>query len=360
MFVSPLFCPSISGTNRDLNDAIRALAKELVSLDDPVQRKRVRQQWPQIQPAVTNQLHQPAHPFLAARAERRDNSVVAQACRERLERHGQLPRKDAETRQRPACPERTQCAFECGLRTQSFDGNVDALALSEAANLFDRIRPGVINDDISTHTSCHFRAHPVRFDCDDKSCALELGPRCCAQANRPLRKNGYGVANLHLATFRSGDSRGRNVRQQNHLFITQVIRNFREVRLRVRHQKIFRLRAVDGVTEFPAADWAAALRPIAAQAVIALTARSDRTHQHTLANRVACEPDAEFVNHADGFMTNNETRFHRIFAFEDVQIRSAYRCQRYSDYSFARTRPWNGGLLDSNLIRPAKHERSHR
>jgi hypothetical protein len=89
----------------------------------------------------------------------------------------------------------------------------DALALSEAANLIDCIHPGVVNDDVSAHTSCHFRAHRVRFDRDDKSCALELGPRCRAQANRPLRKNGYGVANFHLATFRSGDSRGRNVSQ---------------------------------------------------------------------------------------------------------------------------------------------------
>src|SRR5580765_6900316 len=134
MFVSPFSPPSISGANRDLNDAVPALAKELVGLDDPVQRKRVRQQWPQIQATVANQLHQPAHPFFAARAERRDNLVVGQACREWLERHGQLPRIDTDTRQRSARAEPTQRAFECGLRTQGFDGDVDALALSEAAN----------------------------------------------------------------------------------------------------------------------------------------------------------------------------------------------------------------------------------
>src|SRR6266700_3736970 len=80
-----------SGANRDLNDAIPSLAKELISLGDPVQRKRVRQQRPQIQPAVANQLHQPAHPFFASRAERRDNFMVAQTCSKWLERHGQLP-----------------------------------------------------------------------------------------------------------------------------------------------------------------------------------------------------------------------------------------------------------------------------
>ena len=190
----------------------------------------------------------------------------------------------------PPAAKHAQRAFECGLRPERFDGHVHALALGQAPDLFDRIRLGVVDDDVSAHALRHFRAHRIGFDRDDESRALELGARRRAQANRPLRKNRYGVADLHLAAFRSGNSRGGNVRQQDDLLVAQVVRNLRQVRLRVRHQKVLRLRAVDGVSEFPAADRSAALRPVAAQAVIALTARSDRPDQDALADRVTVSP----------------------------------------------------------------------
>ena len=68
---------------------------------------------------------------------------------------------------------------------------------------------------------------------------------------------------------------------KNDLFVAQFIRNLGQVRLRIRNEQIFGLRAVDGVAESPAADRlntfaVAALRPLRGQTSPALTARSDR------------------------------------------------------------------------------------
>jgi hypothetical protein len=50
-----------SRANRSLYHAIALLPKEFVGVGDSIKRKRVRQQWSQIQPPVPDELHQPAH-----------------------------------------------------------------------------------------------------------------------------------------------------------------------------------------------------------------------------------------------------------------------------------------------------------
>jgi hypothetical protein len=80
--------PGTSGPNRDLDDTIPPLAKEFVRFRDLVERKCVRQEWPQIQTAVADELHESPHPFFSAWAQRRNNFVTTETCRERLERHG--------------------------------------------------------------------------------------------------------------------------------------------------------------------------------------------------------------------------------------------------------------------------------
>jgi len=45
-----------------------------------------------------------------------------------LERHGQIFRIDTKARQRSSSPKQAQSAFKCGLVTQCFYGDVDALS----------------------------------------------------------------------------------------------------------------------------------------------------------------------------------------------------------------------------------------
>ena len=72
----------------------------------------------------------------------------------------------------------------------------------------------------------------------------------------------------------------------------QLVRNLREVRLRVRHKQIFGLRAVDRVAEPPAAERfhafaMTALRPLRRQTGPALPARRDRADQDAIADLVS-------------------------------------------------------------------------
>ena len=74
------------------------------------------------------------------------------------------------------------------------------------------------------------------------------------------------------------------------MFVTQFIRNFREIRLRVRNQQIFRLRPVDGVAKAPATNRfdtfaVAALRPLGREASSALSAGRDCAYEHAITDR---------------------------------------------------------------------------
>src|SRR5690242_15182646 len=71
-----------SWPNRHLHHTIAARAEQLVRLPDLVEREPVRHQRCRIEPPRADHVDQPPHPLLAARAERRDDPVVAQAGRE--------------------------------------------------------------------------------------------------------------------------------------------------------------------------------------------------------------------------------------------------------------------------------------
>jgi hypothetical protein len=70
----------------------------------------------------------------------------------------------------------------------------------------------MVNNDIRAHSLRHLCAHKIGLDRNDEG-PLELCAPYSTQANRPLREDSDRVADLHLATFRGGDSRGRNVCQ---------------------------------------------------------------------------------------------------------------------------------------------------
>jgi hypothetical protein len=101
-----------------------------------------------------------------------------------------------------------------------------------------------------------------------------------------------------------------NVGQQHHLLVGQFIRYLRQIRLCVRHEQIFRLCAVNGVAEAPAADSFIApavttLGQLPGKAGAALAAGRDRPDQHTVADLETCDARAEFFNHTHRLMPDD-------------------------------------------------------
>jgi hypothetical protein len=80
------------------------------------------------------------------------------------------------------------------------------------------------------------------------------------------------------------------------------------------------LGAIDRIAESPAADGAAALREIASQAIEALSAGRDCADQNAVANFVASDADAEFVDHSNRLVADSEAGLDGILAFEMPQI----------------------------------------
>ena len=72
------------GPDRHFDHAVLPLAKEFIGFSNAVQGKRVGQERPQVQPAVTNELHQAAHPLLPSGTQSRHDFVIAKTGRERL------------------------------------------------------------------------------------------------------------------------------------------------------------------------------------------------------------------------------------------------------------------------------------
>ena len=138
--------------------------------------------------------------------------------------------------------------------------------------------------------------------------ALQLGAGRGAQADRALREHGHCVADLHVAGLRGRKAGGGDIGQQDHLLVDQFVGNFGEVGLRVGDQHVFGLRAVNGVAEFPAADGAAALRPVSAQAKVALAARSNGADQDAIAYFVAGDAGTDLMDHADRFVADHQAR----------------------------------------------------
>ena len=124
-----------------------------------------------------------------------------------------------------------------------------------------------VEHNIGAHSFRHFHSDRIAIHTDDERGAHQLRARRCAKADRSLRKDDDGVADANIRRFRAAESGRSDVGEQHDLLVAQFIRNLRQVRLRIRDQQIFSLRAVDGVAETPAADCfdafaMAALRPL--------------------------------------------------------------------------------------------------
>ena len=121
----------------------------------------------------------------------------------------------------------------------------------------------------------------------------------------------------------------------------RLVRDLGQVGLRVRHEQVLGLRAVDRVAEAPAADRlvagaVAALREAPDEAGAALAAGGDRADQDAIADLVAGDARTELVDDADRLVADDEPRLHRILAADDVDVGAADRRQRHADDGLAR------------------------
>ena len=87
----------------------------------------------------------------------------------------------------------------------------------------------------------------------------------------------------------------------------------------MRDEQVFGLRAVDRVAETPAAESlitraVSALRKLPRQTSATLTARRDRADKHAVADVVAGNTRAEFFNHTDRLMPDDESGLDGMFA----------------------------------------------
>ena len=95
-----------------------------------VEREAMGEQRRRVEPAASHRRDQPPHPLLAAGAQRGDDAMVAEAGRERVVRHLELARVDAEARQRAARPQAAQRVLERPLGAQRLDRDVGAAPVS--------------------------------------------------------------------------------------------------------------------------------------------------------------------------------------------------------------------------------------
>ena len=173
---------------------------------------------------------------------------------------------------------------------EGLDCNVDATSTRQPSDRRHHVLFVKIDDGVRAHAPGHRHANGIGLHGDYEPGALQAGPHRRAQPDRALGKYGHGIAELHAGRLRSGKAGGGNVREKHDLFVRQFGGNFGQVGLRMGYEQILGLSAIHRIAEFPAADGAAALRPLSAEAKFALSARSDGAHQHAFADEVAVYP----------------------------------------------------------------------
>jgi hypothetical protein len=103
----------------------------------------------------------------------------------------------------------------------------------------------------------------------------------------------------------------------------------------------------------------AALRPLRGEARPALPAWSDRTDQNTLADFVAAHAITKLFNYAHRLVPDDESRFHRIFAPQNVKIGAANRRQSDSNDGLANANLRSRNFFHADIVRSAKNIRPH-
>ena len=143
----------------------------------------------QIDATMLDHRHQPPHPLLPARAERRHDLLIAEARIERLVGRDELARVDAEARQRAAGPDGAQRVLERLLPAERLDRDVDAAAAGQPLDLRDGIAVLDVQRDVRAEPSRDLEPLGDGIDADDERRALQLRAQRRAQADRPLRED---------------------------------------------------------------------------------------------------------------------------------------------------------------------------
>ena len=167
---------------------------------------------------AADELHQAAHALLAARTERGDDAMVAEAGGERVVGHLQLARVDAQARERAAGAQAAQRVLERLLRAERLDRHVGAAA-GQRLDLGDDVLAAVVEHDVGAHPPRHRQPRVVAVDADDQRRAHQLGARGRAQADRTLGEHDDRVADPDAARLGAAEAGRRDVGKQDDLLV---------------------------------------------------------------------------------------------------------------------------------------------
>ena len=190
-------------------------------------------------------------------------------------------------------------ALERLLQPERLDRHVDAAPAGEPLDGRDRVLLGEVDHLVGAHLASQVQPLLDAVDADHERGAHQPRAGRGAQADRPLRKDGHGLSDLHVRPLAPPRCRWRRCRRAAALLVGQVVRDLGEVRLRVGHTEVVGLDTVDRVAEPPAADHLpliAVTGALGADVVLteeAAAARRDRADEHALPDRVALDGRAE-------------------------------------------------------------------
>ncbi|MCY1529273.1 hypothetical protein D9M68_644070 [compost metagenome] len=225
------------------------------------------------------------------------------------------------------------------MQPQRLDRRIDAAPAGKAQDLVHDIAVAEVQRDVGAQCPGNIQPVGVSVYGDDGRGSQEPGSGRGAQADRALGENRHDVADADIGVFRALEARGHDVRAHQHLFVRQAVGHRRQIGLRVRHEHVFRLGAVDLVAESPAGrglvtmaaakphrrEVAAVLRCDAVLGGIRVEVGADRPGDDPLPLLVVCYRAAKFFDDANGLMADSQPGRHRIFAFEDMDIGAADR-----------------------------------
>lgn len=95
------------------------------------------------------------------------------------------------------------------------------------------------------------------------------------------------------------------------------------------------------------------------QTGVTLSARGNGADHDPLPYLITGDADAKFGYDADRFMADGQTRLDRIFALENVYVRTAYRRRRDFDQRLTRADFWNRFFVEDDLTRFDENRRFH-
>ena len=189
-----------------------------------------------------------------------------------------------------------------------------------------------------SHRPGHRDACRNAFHRDDGGCAHHVSPGRGAQADRPLRKNSDSIADTDTARFRAAKASRHDVRTHQHLFVGQTVRHGRKVGHRIRHQQVFRLRAIDRIAKSPATHGlppgvvlTAALRMKAAKRGVRRARGRNCPCDYALALAITGNGRAQFLDDPHRFVAHRQSPFDGIFALEDMYVGTADGRGGYAD-----------------------------